>query len=313
LLIFIAFFFFQMIRISVSSICYQRGVFESDCFVSKPYDGLPIHQLNSAKQGDNGQIEVLNGEAFQLTQWLERGVFQVLQKEFLQGMTFALCSKHPVTGEDMLLEKYDFKIAYSGNDKRASINGVPLDSKLDLKNQAKKFLRSLIAFVETLDDLPQNRWITIMLKYCDDMPEEFEPEFFRGCQQNALNFGSVPIKVKLGGLNTQHMGMGVTYTGLESLLYEDLCKVVTSPLDMHNSQDTDEDGQSIIDGGLFQGSKEGTQLSKNLPAPNDSLGEDLLTSKLSSSLTLNTPPTMMSAADTANGIKQEQQRVMKYV
>ena len=153
-----------MIRISVSSICYQRGVFEADCFKSRPYDGLPIHQLDSAVQDENGQIKVRNGEAFQLTQWLERGVFQALEKEFLHGLTFALCSKHPITGEDILLEKYDFKISYSSNDKRASINGAPLDSKNDLKSQAKKFLRSLIAFVETLDDLPQDRWITMMLK-----------------------------------------------------------------------------------------------------------------------------------------------------
>jgi HORMA domain len=153
-----------MIRISVSSICYQRGVFEADCFKSRPYDGLPIHQLDSAVQDENGEIKVRNGEAFQLTQWLERGVFQALEKEFLHGLTFALCSKHPISGEDILLEKYDFKISYSGDDKRASINGATLDSKYDLKSQAKKFLRSLIAFVETLDDLPQDRWITMMLK-----------------------------------------------------------------------------------------------------------------------------------------------------
>ena len=131
-----------MIRISVSSICYQRGVFEADCFKSRPYDGLPIHQLDSAVQDENGEIKVRNGEAFQLTQWLERGVFNALEKEFL----------------------HDFKITYSGEEKRASINGAALDSKNDLKSQAKKFLRSLIAFVETLDDLPQDRWITMMLK-----------------------------------------------------------------------------------------------------------------------------------------------------
>lgn len=153
-----------MIRISISSICYQRGVFEADCFQSKPYDGLPIRQLDCAHKDEDGQVHVRNGEAFQLTQWLERGVFQALENEYLHGLTFALCSKHPVTGEDMLLEKYDFKVTYIGDDHRATINGASLDSKSELKAQAKKFLRSLIAFVETLDDLPQDRWITMMLK-----------------------------------------------------------------------------------------------------------------------------------------------------
>lgn len=153
-----------MIRISVSSICYQRGLFEADCFKCKPYDGLPIHQLDSAVQNKDGELIIRNAEAFSLTQWLERGVFKALEQEFLSGLTFALCTKQPITGEDILLEKYEFRVNYAGEDKCASINGHNLDSKSDLKSQAKKFLRSLIAFVETLDDLPEDRWITMMLK-----------------------------------------------------------------------------------------------------------------------------------------------------
>jgi hypothetical protein len=153
-----------MIRISVSSICYQRGVFEEDCFKCKPYDGLPIHQLDSAGQNKDGELVIRNAEAFSLTQWLERGVFKALEQEYLSGLTFALCSKQPITGEDILLEKYEFRLTYAGENTHASINGQALDSKNDLKSQAKKFLRSLIAFVETLDDLPEDRWLTMMLK-----------------------------------------------------------------------------------------------------------------------------------------------------
>ena len=153
----------QMIRISVSSICYQRGIFEADCFKSKPYDGLAIHQLDSATQDEEGNIEVRNEEAFLLTQWLERGVFIALEKKFLSCMTFAICTKHPITGVDLLLEKYEFKLGYKDG-QSISLNNVSMDSKDELKSQAKKFLRSLISFVQTLDDLPADRWITIMLK-----------------------------------------------------------------------------------------------------------------------------------------------------
>lgn len=61
--------------------------------------------------------------------------------------------------------------------------------------------------------------------------------------------------MKLGGLLTQHMGMNITYSGLESLIYEDLCKVIAAPLDLVMSQDTD--NVSTYDRGVFQGSKEG--------------------------------------------------------
>ena len=51
------------------------------------------------------------------------------------------------------------------------------------------------------------------------------------------------------------MGMNITYSGLESLIYEDLCKVVAAPLDLVMSQDTD--NVSSYEQGVFQGSKEG--------------------------------------------------------
>jgi hypothetical protein len=153
-----------MIRFSISSICYQRGVFEEDCFKCKPYDGLPIHQLDSTGQNKDGELVILNAEAFSPTQWLERGIFKALEQEYLSGLTFALCSKQPMTGKDILLEKYEFRLTYAGEKTHASINGQALDSTNELKSQAKKFLRSLIAFVETLDELPEDRWLTMMLK-----------------------------------------------------------------------------------------------------------------------------------------------------
>lgn len=56
------------------------------------------------------------------------------------------------------------------------------------------------------------------------------------------------------------MGMNIVYTGLESLIYEDLCKIVTAPLDLVMSQDSDEDDSSAYDRGVFQGRKEGDHL-----------------------------------------------------
>lgn len=51
--------------------------------------------------------------------------------------------------------------------------------------------------------------------------------------------------------------MNIVYTGLESLIYEDLCKVVSAPLDLLMNQDSDEDDSSAYDRGVFQGKKEG--------------------------------------------------------
>ena len=90
------------LRISVSSICYHREIFPSDCFVKREYgsDKMPtnIHTLEVASEGDDGVINVNNTEAFLLTQWLERGVFRALEDQWLSCMTFAIYTKHPTTG-----------------------------------------------------------------------------------------------------------------------------------------------------------------------------------------------------------------------
>ena len=130
---------------------------------------------------DGRVVVVKNQDAFLLTQWLEKGVFSAIEAGFLSNMKFAIFTKHPKTGQDLLLETYDFKLAYpTAADplQRTMINGAPLTKKA-LKSQANKFVRSLIEFSETLDDLPEHNWITLELQYVDSCPPDYEPEFFK--------------------------------------------------------------------------------------------------------------------------------------
>jgi hypothetical protein len=124
---------------------------------------MKIVTLEAASMNSNSEIIVRNDKAFLLTQWLEHGVFSALECENLYKMTFAIYSKHPVSGVDILLETYQFKITYS-EDNMAQINGTPLTSTEDVKSQAGKFIRSLVMFTQSLDNLPDENWITIELK-----------------------------------------------------------------------------------------------------------------------------------------------------
>lgn len=124
---------------------------------------MEIHQLQGATREDDGEILVTHPDAFLLTQWLEQGVFQALELEYLSTVTFAIYSSHPITGEDMLLETYEFKVSYQG-EQSAKINDVSLVSKEAVKNHAAKFIRSLTEFSGTLDSLPDTCWITLQLK-----------------------------------------------------------------------------------------------------------------------------------------------------
>ena len=140
----------------------MRSLFPDDCYQEIQYGNSRIHQLQSAEIDDNGETVVRNKDAFLLTQWLERGVFAALTNEYLNAMTFSIFTKHPTTGQDLLLENYEFKICYGGGI-APTLNGVSLHSKEDVKAQASKFIRSLIEFANTLDSLPEERWITLSL------------------------------------------------------------------------------------------------------------------------------------------------------
>jgi hypothetical protein len=150
-------------RISISSVCFVRDLFPRLCFKNKPYGNVDIHQLQGAKKDEGGDIVVTHPDAFLLTQWLEQGVFHALELEYLSSVTFAIYSKHPVTKDDILLETYEFKAAYQGEE-AAKINDVALASKDSVKNQAAKFIRSLTEFAGTLDVLPDSCWITLQIK-----------------------------------------------------------------------------------------------------------------------------------------------------
>jgi hypothetical protein len=62
-----------------------------------------IHTLECASEDAAGNIKVANAEAFLLTQWLERGVFRALEDQYLSCLTFAVYTKHPLTGKDLLV------------------------------------------------------------------------------------------------------------------------------------------------------------------------------------------------------------------
>eukprot|EP01036_Dinobryon_divergens_P054348 gene54348-72626_t len=151
----------NMLRLSVSSICYIRSIFPSECFSSKDYAGLKVHQLECAEKTPDGEINIRYPEAFLLTQWLERGVFEALEKHYLKSLSFAVFVKHPKTGDETLLESYQFVVNYPDG-QSATLNGVPT-TKDNLKKQAVTFIRCLVEFTNTLEELPEERWLSMKL------------------------------------------------------------------------------------------------------------------------------------------------------
>lgn len=155
--------FHTKIRISVSSICYIRQLFPDDCFRARNYGSIEIHQLHCGEKEEDGEIKIINEEAFLVTQWLQNGVFRALDAGYVSSLIFIVYTKHPKTKEDVILETYEFKITYPDGNQVAAINDVKLFSKESVKQQASQFIRALIDFCGTLDTIPEERWITLQI------------------------------------------------------------------------------------------------------------------------------------------------------
>lgn len=149
-----------MIRLSVSSICYLRNVFPADCFSSRDYAGLKVHQIECAERDENGDTIVKNRDAFLLTQWLEKGVFEALTARYLKTMSFTVYSKD-AAGFDCVVETYSFAFEYPP-DAPPTVNGQRMDRD-SMKKQAVSFIRCLVEFAGTLEELPEDRWLTLKL------------------------------------------------------------------------------------------------------------------------------------------------------
>ncbi len=75
-------------------------------------------------------------------------------------MTFAIYVKNDI-GSDNLLETYTFSFEYPENDV-PKFNGNPMDRD-SMKAQAVSFIRCLVDFSGTLEELPKERWLTLKL------------------------------------------------------------------------------------------------------------------------------------------------------
>jgi hypothetical protein len=253
----------------------MRDLFPHECFKNQPYGNIDIHQLRAAEKNEQGEVSVSNKEAFLLTQWVEKGVFAALEAEYLSSLIFAIYSNHPITGESILLETYEFRLSYQ-SDSPATINNTPIISKEGLKQQAGKFIRSLTEFTGTLDDIPNERWVTMQLKYVDRAPIDYEPEFFKASEDSLLSHQSLPLKIKLGFIKTSHMEMHAKFAGLESLLFEDLCKIIPYDANIIPEIKPKSIPQSTFRGKSYssENSKHQTQFADDVNA-NDNVGNRL--------------------------------------
>ncbi|KAK2389282.1 REF/SRPP protein [Trifolium repens] len=201
----------NLLRIAIFNISYIRGLFPEKYFNDK---SVPALEMKIKK------LLPVDAESRRLIDWMEKGVYDALQKKYLKTLLFCVCEA--VDGP--MIEEYAFSFSYSDSEKQeVSMNINRTGSKKQggsfkcnsttditpqqMRSSACKMIRTLVQLMRTLEKMPEERTILMKLLYYDDVtPADYEPPFFRGCSEEEANHPWVknPLKMEVGNVNSKH-------------------------------------------------------------------------------------------------------------
>ena len=212
-----------MMRISISSIVRMRDLFSRDTFKEVPYDNMSIYHLESAVKGTNGDLIPRNSNAFLLMKWLEEGVLPCIDKGYLDSFKFFVyVLEGDIESSKKILEVYDFTIKYDLEGRPLTLNGSRLESKEDLRDQAKRFIRALVAFTSTLDKLPDTRNISFSLVFNESTPDDYIPPYFvEDYNEFSATVTGKKVCQNIDGVQTSACSFNIEFSALDEALFNE--------------------------------------------------------------------------------------------
>ncbi|KAK3130491.1 hypothetical protein QOZ80_6BG0494100 [Eleusine coracana subsp. coracana] len=228
----------NLLRIAIYNISYIRGLFPEKYFNDK---SVPALEMKIKK------LMPMDAESRRLIDWMEKGVYDALQKKYLKTLLFCICEKE----EGPMIEEYAFSFSYPNiNTEEVAMNMSRTGSKKSsatfksnaaevtpdqMRSSACKMIRTLVSLMRTLDQMPEERTILMKLLYYDDAtPEDYEPPFFKCCaDKEAINiWNKNPLKMEVGNVNSKHLVLALKV------------KSILDPCDDNNASSGD-DGMSV--------------------------------------------------------------------
>ncbi|KAI9065377.1 HORMA-domain-containing protein [Trametes sanguinea] len=258
-----------LLRAGLGCITYLRNLLPSDNFsesylTSSAPDTLssqPSMSGNSFSSADGRRnvsgfkiMTVTRGfteEADRLMDYLESGIFDALQKQYLRSFVFAiyLDDQDP----NNIVEAYTFNFSYckvpgsnsavpvmslgedmmnlslSGSRSQDPVADAARRGKVptlgEVKRSLKALIKNLIQATTQMDALPRRRFATFKLFYYENTPEDYEPPHFRaGDAQRDKWFmsthekGEVPERCSVGSVQTGYHAVDVKVTSVSGYL-----------------------------------------------------------------------------------------------
>ncbi|XP_052205621.1 meiosis-specific protein ASY1 [Diospyros lotus] len=201
----------NLLRIAIFNISYIRGLFPEKYFNDK---SVPALEMKIKK------LMPMDAESRRLIDWMEKGVYDALQKKYLRTLLFCVCE----TVDGPMIEEYAFSFSYSNSDSQeVSMNINRTGNKKQggtfkcasttevtpnqMRSSACKMVRTLIQLMRTLDRMPEERTILMKLLYYDDVtPADYEPPFFRSFTEQEVHnpWTKNPLRMEVGNVNSKH-------------------------------------------------------------------------------------------------------------
>ncbi|KAF7363938.1 DNA-binding protein [Mycena sanguinolenta] len=257
-----------LLKASLGCITFLRDLLPSDNFTDSYFttsdDSLLSQSSQSSESIDSNRSNnrSVNGfkimtmtrgytdEADRILNYLEYGIFDALQKQYLRSFIFAiyLDEKDP----NNIVEAYTFNFHYHtipGTDTVIPVMslGDDLDKMTlsdaakdpvgqaakkgkaptlkDVKKRVKTVLKALIQSTTQMDVLPKRRFATFKLFYTDETPAEYEPQYFQAgdAQKDKWFFmthdlDEVPDKWSVGKLDTGHHSVNLSVASIATYL-----------------------------------------------------------------------------------------------
>ncbi|XP_062193750.1 meiosis-specific protein PAIR2-like [Phragmites australis] len=256
----------NLLRIAIYNISYIRGLFPEKYFNDK---SVPALEMKIKK------LMPMDDESRRLIDWMEKGVYDALQKKYLKTLLFCICEE-----EGPMIEEYAFSFSYPNTStEEVEMNMSRTGSKKSsttfksnaaevtpdqMRSSACKMIRTLVSLMRTLDEMPEERTILMKLLYYDDVtPEDYEPPYFKFCADNeAINiWNKNPLKMEVGNVNSKHLVLALKV------------KSVLDPCDDNNVNSGDDgmslDNESDQDDDFSDTEVRPSEADRYIVAPND--------------------------------------------
>ncbi|BAO40435.1 meiosis-specific protein HOP1 [Kluyveromyces marxianus DMKU3-1042] len=229
-----------MITMCFGCLAFLRGLFPDDNFVDQKFVPEKCNKDYDKFSASSIRIKTLvrdkSEEADLFLDWLENGVFQSLKKGYLKAISLGIFIDE--NNPNDLIETYLFSFKYSQDSISISINDqTDTISLLDSRKMVQQLMRRFIIITQSLDPLPEKRFLTMRLMFNENAPSEYQPKLFKDATKEPPTLITLPKGNELetfsvGSLNTSVHKVGLKVLSLaDNAIQQQLTTGPTTQLD----------------------------------------------------------------------------------